>query len=397
MRIEVTYRFRLYPNQEQEAALSRQFGACRFVYNHFLRERIDFHAAHKDIQGKKGLTFVDTSAMLTKLKRGMEFAWLNEAIAQPLQQTLGDLDRAYNNFFNHRAKFPRFKSKRGKQSFRVPQAFRIEGNRLVIPKISPIRIVLHRPIVGEMRHVTVSKTVAGKIFASIMCLADMPDPVPGMGGKEIGIDLGLKSFLTTSDGEKIEHPKHLLKSERRLSRLQRRKDRRKPGSNRQAKALRTFALQHEKVTNHRLDFLHKLSRRLVDENQVVHAEDLNVKGMLSNHRLAKRISDSGWAEFLRQVDYKERWRGGRLTLVDRFFPSSKRCHCCGRINERLKLSDRAWRCEGCGTIHDRDFNAARNILDFSKVGREPPELTPEEIPSGVVESGSWPGQQFTTR
>lgn len=388
MRIETTYKFRLYPNKEQETALSRQFGACRFVYNRFLRERIDYHAAHKDSDGKKGLTFVDTCRMLTELKKDPELAWLREPNAQSLQQSLGDLDRAYNAFFNRNAKFPRFKSRRSRQAFRIPQYFRIESDKLVLPKVSPIRMVVHRPIQGEPRHVTISRTPTGKFFAAIMCLVDIPDPVHF--GGEIGIDLGLKSFLTASNGEKIEHPRHLLKATKRLARLQRKMSRKKPGSSGKEKARRAVALQHEKVANRRADFLHKMSSRLVRENQTIHAESLNVKGMLSNHRLARRIFDSGWAEFLRQLDYKGQWAGGCLDQVDRFYPSSKRCHVCGRINEKLRLSDRTWTCDGCRTLHDRDHNAAINILNFSRVGREPPEFTPVEIPHGIVETGNQP-------
>jgi putative transposase len=215
-----------------------------------------------------------------------------------------------------------------------------------------------------------------------MCLADIPDPLPSQGDKEIGIDLGLKSFLTISDGEKIEHPKHLLKAERRLARLQRKLSRRQKESNSREKTRKAVALQYEKVANCRKDFLHKLSSRLVRENQTIHAESLNVKEMLSNYRLAKQISDSGWAEFLRQLRYKSEWQGKLFDQIDRFFPSSKRCHCCGWINENLKLSDREWQCLNCGTAHDRDQNASINILNFSKIGRGSPKFTLVEIPNG---------------
>ena len=388
MKINFSYKFRLYPNQEQEKFLSRQCGACRFVFNHFLRQRIDFYAANKDGYGKKGLNFFDTSRILTELKAQPEHSWLGESIAQALQQSLADLDRAYNNFFGRRAKFPRFKRKRdSRQSFRLPQRFCVEGNHISIPKTTPIRVVVHRPIQGTMRNATISRTATGKWFVSIMCETEVPDPISCV-GKEIGIDLGLKSFLATSDGEKVEHPKHFLKAESRLVKLQRRMSRRKKGSNSREKAQKAVAIQHEKVANRRADFLHKLSRGLVDENQVIHAESLNVKGMMSNHRLAKHISDSGWSEFLYQLGYKCVWSRKQLVLADRFFPSSKRCHKCGWINQDLKLSDRKWRCLECGSAHDRDFNAAINILNFGKIGRESPELTPVEIPNGVDETGS---------
>ncbi len=374
MIVKRAYRFRLYPNKEQEQVLARQFGACRFVYNHFLRARIDYYLAHKDSKGKKGLNYHDTARMLTELKQQPGYEWLREANAQALQQTLRDLDTAYANFFRKQARFPRFKRKKRRQSFRVPQAFRIacpggqagEGNRLVIPKVSPIKIVVHRPVEGKMKHVTISCTPAGRYYASILCEVEIPDPK--FQGGEIGLDLGLKSFAVTSNGEQIEHPRHLRKAERRLRRLQCRLSRRQKGSKGYEKARLALVRQHEKVANQRADFLHKLSRRLVDENQVIHIEDLHVKGMLANHHLAKAISDSGWSEFVRQLEYKGRWYGCRVQKVDRFFPSSKRCHVCGYIHQDLRLSDREWTCLECGTVHNRDVNAAINILIFSTAG-----------------------------
>lgn len=359
MLVKRAYKFRLYPTAEQERVLARQFGASRFVYNHFLRARIDYYLANKD-GAKKGLTYHDTALMLTQLKQQPEYEWLKEANAQALQQALRDLDNAYRNFFDHRARFPRFKRKHDRQSFRVPQGFRVQDNRLVIPKVSPIKMVIHRPIEGTMKHVTVSRTKTGHYYASILCEVEMPEPE--YQGGEIGIDLGLKSFLATSEGETVNSPKYLRKAERRLKRLQRRLSRRKKGSKGREKTRRQVARQHEKVANQRSDFLHKLSRRLVDENQAIHAESLNVKGMLANHRLAKSIADSGWGEFVRQLSYKGEWYGCRLVQIDRFFPSSRRCAACGFINQELRLSDREWACPACGVIHDRDHNAAVNIL-----------------------------------
>lgn len=364
--INRTYRFRIYPNKDQRKSLAKQFGACRFVYNHFLRTRIDYYAAHKDDQGKHGLTYFDTAAMLTQLKKQNEFSWLQEANAQSLQQTLRNLDVAYNNFFNKRAKFPHFKSKRARQAFHVPQGFGLRDGRLHLPKFSPIKIILHRPIEGAMKSVTVSMTPAGCYYASILCECDIPEPQ--YEGQTIGCDLGLKDFLVTSNGEHVAAPGFLRQSEKRLHRKQRHLSRCKRGSQGREKARLAVAREHERIANQRSDFLHKLSRRLVDENQAIGAESLNVKGMIANHCLAKSISDAGWAEFLRQLEYKGGWYGCHIWQVNRFFPSSKRCHDCGYILQDLRLSQRSWTCPECGVVHDRDENAARNILTFCTVG-----------------------------
>lgn len=361
MLIRKAYKFRLYPNQEQQENLVRQFGCARFVYNHFLRQRIDHYAATG-----KGLSYHMTAKLLTDLKCTAGFEWLQEANAQALQQSLRDLDTAYKNFFDMRAAFPSFKSKHDKQSFRVPQAFRVEDDRLIIPKTSPIKIVVHRPIEGVMKQVTLSRTKSGRYFASILCEVEIPEPE--YKGGAIGIDLGLTDFIVTSDGEREPTPKYLRRAEKRLKRLQRCVSRRQKGSKGREKARRELAKQHEKVANQRGDFLHKLSRRLVDENQVITVESLHVKGMMRNHHLAKSIADAGWSEFVRQLKYKGEWYGCEVQQVDRFFPSSKRCHECGYINQALTLAQREWACPACGVLHDRDVNAAQNILTFSTAG-----------------------------
>jgi putative transposase len=387
MEVMKTFKFRIYPNVEQQKWFTRQFGACRFVYNHFLRARIDYYAEHKDDPKKKGLTYHDTALMLTQLKRQAGYEWLREANAQALQHALRDLDTAYNNFFNRRARFPRFKSKRDPQAFHVPQYFKVEGKHLILPKIGAVRMVVHRPIEGEIRHATIRKTPAGHYYTMLACRIELSEPPPKQG--EVGVDVGLKSFLVSSKGEVVEHPKLLLKAEKRLKRLQRSLSRRKKGSNNREKARWVVARQHEKVANARQDFLHKLSRRLVDENQVIYAEDLNVKGMLANQHLAKRIADSGWGELFRQLTYKGVWYGTDFHQTQRFFPSSKRCHVCGYIHQDLRLSDRSWHCPECGTTHDRDKNAAINIELFGhaeRTGGTPETHTPGE--SGVTRSSN---------
>ena len=390
-----TYKFRLYPNSMQCEWLLRQFGACRFVYNHFLRARIDYYAEHKDDQ-KKGLTYHDTALLLTQLKKQEGYQWLKEANSQALQHSLRDLDSAYNNFFNKRAQFPHFKSKRGEQACHIPQYFKVEANHLTLPKIGRVKMVVHRPLEGQIRHVTIRKTPAGRYYAMLACRAELPEPQPKRG--EVGIDVGLKSFLVTSEGEVVAHPQNLLKAEKRLKRLQRSLSRRQKGSSHREKARMAVARQHERVANARADFLHKLSRRLVDENQVIYAEDLNVKGMLANHPLAKRIADSGWGEFFRQLTYKGEWYGTEFHQIQRFFPSSKRCHICGYIYADLRLSERAWVCPECHTTHDRDKNAALNIELFGhaeRTGGTPGTHTPGE--SGVARSSNQEATRFSGR
>jgi len=365
MKTHKSFRYRLYPNKEQEQALARQFGACRFVFNFFLRTRIDYYTTHKEDR-KKSLGYHDTSYLLTQLKRQTENAWLCEANAQSLQQSLRHLDAAYTNFFKKRGKFPKFKSKRDRQAMTIPQKFSVKDGHLCTPKMPPIRMVQHRPMEGKAKNVTISKTPSGEYYASFCCEVDIPEPQAKQNGKEVGIDLGLKSLLVTSDGERIDPPKFYRQSEKRLARLQRRLSRRQKGSHGREKARLAVACQHQKIANQRQDFLHKLTRRLVDENQAIYAESLNVQGMMGNHCLAKSIADASWGELLRQLTYKGQWYGCQFHQIDRFFPSSKRHTACGWINEALTLADREWSCHDCGEIVDRDLNAAQNILIFGQ-------------------------------
>ncbi len=366
MLVNKAFRFRFHPTPEQEKILYQQFGASRFVYNHFLRQRIDYYAAHKGTK-KQGLNYYDTSKMLTKLKRQPEYEWLNEANSQALQAALRNLDTAYRNFFEQRADFPKFKSKRGKQSFHVPQNFSldIENGRLTLPKLTPLKIVVHRPLEGKMKSVTISRTSAGRYFASILCEATM-NPKPKRAGRITGLDLGLRSFMVASEGERVDPPQYFRKAEAKLARLQRQLSHKQKESKSRDKARLKVARQHEKIANQRADFLHKLSRRLVDESQAIYVESLNVKGMMSNHHLAKSIGDAGWGEFIRQLAYKSEWYGCHLGKIDRFFPSSKRHVACGYIYQDLQLSEREWTCPECGELVDRDLNAAQNILTFGQ-------------------------------
>jgi putative transposase len=371
MIIHKAFKFRLYPNLEQRQALERHFGSARFVFNYFLKERMDYYAAHQG-EEKQGLNYNDTARLLTALKQKPEYAWLKEVNSQPLQAALRNLDTAYGNFFAGRAKFPKFKSRRDKQSFKVPQHFTLEAERgsLRIPKLSPLKIVVHRPVEGTMKNVTISCNPSGRYFASILCAVERQDSLPKSTGGEIGVDLGLISFLVTSEGEKVEAPRFLHRAEQKLCHLQRQLSRKRKGNQNREKARVKVARLHEKVANQRADFLHRQSRRRVDENQAIYAEDPQVKGMLGNHRLAGSINDASWGEFLRQLQYKAAWYGCGFEQIDTFYPSSKVCHRCGTRKEDLTLADREWDCPECGTHHDRDVNAALNILREGRIRSE---------------------------
>ena len=360
----VVHKYRIYPNKIQKQFLAQSFGCARFVYNYFLQQRVNIYA-----ETGKGLTFYDNERELTQLKKQVEYNWLQEVNSQSLQFALRNLDISYHNFFNKRSKFPNFKKKANRQSFGVPQHFSITGTKLNIPKCKGIKIKLHTPVIGKMRSVTVTKTPSDKYFASILCELDIPEPI--YRGEVIGIDFGIKTFITTSEGEKTDPPKYLRKSEHKLKKLQRKVSKKKKGSNNRYKARKKLARLHEKVSNQRTDFLHKLSRKLVNDNQVIYIEDLNLKGMIRNHKLAKSISDAGWYQFVNMLQYKGKWYGCNLDKIDRWFPSTKRCILCGHINDNLTLADRSWTCPRCTAYHDRDINAALNILIFGRAGTAP--------------------------
>lgn len=386
MLIQKAFKFRIYPTQEQQAALAIQFGHARFVYNMALAARKTHYEEHG-----KGLNYNDTAYMLKVIKWFVP--WLKEADSQVLQQSLLNLDKAFENFFAGRAEYPGFKKRFQAQSIRYPQRFEVSGSRIKLPKVGNIRVVLHRPIEGKMKSCTVSKTPSGKYFVSILGEVESQDPAPKSG--TVGIDLGLKHFAVLSTGEKIDHPQHLRKSERRLKRLQRKLSRCQKGSKGTEKARLALARQHEKIANQRKDFLHQTSRRIVNDFGHIKIENLNVCGMLKNHHLAKSISDSGWGMFGGFLDYKSKWGGGVAERIDHFFPSSKTCSVCGLVNQELQLHHRFWTCEGCGTEHDRDYNASVNIERYVPAERRK-QTTPVESaspplggqPKGLAETGS---------
>jgi putative transposase len=371
------YRYRLYPNREQEAYFAKCFGCNRFVYNHFLRSIGDTYA-----ESKKHLRYNDTAKLLTQLKQDEAYAWLSDVNSQSLQQTLKDLESAFVRFFRKLGKFPGFKKKHGCQSFRVPQYWSITSEgKLKLPKMQPIKMVIHRQLEGKPTSVTISKTSTGKYYASIGVEYDHKQ-APFNGGA-IGADLGLNDFLITSSGEKYPNPRFYKRGLKRLKRLQRSLVRKMQGSNNRNRAKQLVARAHEKVKNQRLDMHHKLSHKLTCENQVIAVESLHIKGMVKNHKLARSISAVGWGQFLSLLDYKGQVYGCEIRKLDRLFPSSKRCSRCGWINQNLTLSIREWTCCECGTHHDREVNAASNILIFSyPVLLERQELTPKEPVGG---------------
>lgn len=312
----------------------------------------------------KGLSQVALNKVLPKLKKEEETAWLGECYSQVLQSTTLNLTRAFKNFFEKRAKYPKFKSYYGKQSCQYPQNILIVEGCLKIPQLGLVKASIHRLFKGEIKTVTVTKTPTGKYFASILFDTKQNVPTVTITGKICGIDVGIKDFAIVHDGEKTSkypNPKHLKKQEKNLARKQQKLARKKPGSKNREKARKLVAKVHERISNARQDYLHKLSRKIVDNNQVVVVEQLNIKGMVRNRKLAKAISDVSWGRFVNFLDYKLKPKGGLLVEIDRWFPSSKICSDCLYQMVEMPLEVREWTCPSCGSHHDRDENASKNI------------------------------------
>ena len=349
-----SFKFQLLPTKDQKEKLSQHFGCRRFVWNYFLNRRKEEY-----LDNKKTLNYYDCANELTKVKKQAEYNWLKEVNSQTLQHTLRDLDTAYNKFFRKETKFPIFKSKHKRQSFRVPQHISVKKDKIYFPKFKEgIKLNIHREF-GEIRFITISKTSTNKYFVSLTCEVEQNKLKKNK--NKIGVDLGIKNFAVCSNGDVFDNPKHYHKLEKKLKYNQRQLSKKTKGGSTRGKQRLKVAKIYEKITNSRSDFLHKLSRKLIDENQVICVEDLNVKGMMSNHKLAKSVANCGWGEFVRQLTYKAEWYGRTLIKIDRFFPSSKTCYDCGYINQELKLKDREWKCV-CGKNIDRDYNASLNIL-----------------------------------
>jgi putative transposase len=353
-----TVKVRLYPTPEQEHLLAKAMGSVRWFWNYSLNLTNETYKATG-----KGLNRGQIQALLPVLKKQEETEWLTETYSQCLQVVALNLSQAFINFFERRAQYPRFKSKHGKQSLSYPQNVKIEENYLKFPKLGLIYAVIHREIKSTLKTVTITKNPNGQYHASILFEDETKKPTLSTEGKSIGIDLGLSDFAVTSDGSKFNNPKWLKKHERNLKIKQQRLSRRTFGSNNRNKARLTVAKVHNKITRCREDFQHKLSRKIVNENQVICVENLNVKGMVKNHNLAKAISGVGWGMFCTMLKYKAENEGKVYLEVDRFFPSSKTCNNCLHQVSDLPLDIRHWNCPNCGTHHDRDVNAARNIRD----------------------------------
>lgn len=338
--------------------LAKTFGCARFAYNYMLRHRTDAW-----FQRQEKVGYHETSAMLTALKKTPEHAWLNEVSSVPVQQSLRHLQTAFGNFFARRNKYPTFKKKDGHQSAEyTTSAFKWDGKALSIAKngILDIRFSRTLPKAATVTTVTVSKDAAGRYFVSMLCTDQVQAKAPI--DAKVGIDLGLSHFAILSTGEKIASPNSFRKNEAKLAKLQRRLAKKTKGSANRKKAKLKVAKLHAKIADSRKDFLHKLSTRLVNENQVIAIETLAVSNMQKNRSLAKSIADASWSEFVRQLEYKSLWYGRELVGIDRWYPSSKRCSDCGHTVKSMPLSVREWTCPECGTIHDRDINAARNVL-----------------------------------
>ena len=351
---------RLYPTPEQKVLLAQHFGCARWWWNFALNKSIE---TYRDTG--KGLGRNALNSLLPKLKKDKETEWLGECYSQVLQAVSLNLTTAYKNFFENRARFPRFKSKHSRQSIQYPQNVQVIGNAVKLPgKVGTVKAKIHRLIEGAIKTVTVSLDPSGKYYASILTEAEGENPAPLTEGKVIGVDLGVKHFAVTSDGSKVskyDNPKHLAKHEKNLKRKQKKLARKQKGSKSRNKYRKVVARVYERVSNSRADFLHKLSRKLVNENQVVVVENLHVKGMVRNHNLAKAISDVGWGMFTNFLAYKQELKGGKLVEINRWFPSSKLCSNCYHQVDEMPLAVREWTCSHCRTHHDRDGNAATNI------------------------------------
>lgn len=361
-----SYKYRIYPNGDQKQQLAKYFGSCRFIYNLALETKMQAWTS-----AKKNVTCIDLYKQLKELK-DTEAKWLHDSPSQTLQMALRNLDNAYTNFFRGKG-FPKFKSKHSKQSIQFPQRVRVEFDNgvIVLPKLKSVNCSFHRQFKGNIKTTTVSKTPTGKYFVSILVdnQKELPIKLPVIDSTTVGIDMGIKSFATLSDGSVFDNPQHLRSNLNKLRIEQRKMSRRfkkcaKEQSKSYLKQKMVVAKLHERISNQREDFLQKASTKIISSFDTICIEDLNIKGMVKNGRLALAISEIGWNKFESMLKYKADWYGKNILYIGRFEPSSKLCSNCGKIFKELSLKDRHWTCQSCGTSHDRDSNAATNIKNF---------------------------------
>jgi putative transposase len=358
------YKYRIYPEIDQIEFINVHFGACRFVYNWALEQKIKTYE-----QKKKSISRFDLQKILVhEVKPSNE--WLKKANSQALLASLVNVESAFTKFFREKTGFPKFKSKKNPvQSYQMPQHYMVDFDRNVIklPKIGEVKAVLHRRFEGEMKTATISKSSTGKYYISILVDdgKELPEKQEITESSAIGIDVGIKDFAILSNGEKVENPNYLRNSLKRMKCLQKRVSRKEKGSKNRDKARHQLSKIHEIISNQRNNFQHQISFKLISENQAIALETLNVKGMQKNHCLAQSISDAGWSSFITKLEYKAEWLGKTILKIGRFEPSSKICNVCGYHNSSLTLKDREWECPDCKTRHDRDINAAINIKKFS--------------------------------
>jgi putative transposase len=358
MKYKRAYQYRWYPTPDQKRILARTFGCVRYTYNWALRLRTDAY-----YQQQERVYYADLSAAFTQLRHQPETAWLGEVAYIPCQQALRHLDKALRNYFEGRARYPKFKKRHGPQAAEyTTSAFTWDGTNLLLARMTkPLSIRWSRPLPKEAKPttITVTKDTGGRYFVSLLVEEDI-QPLP-VSPQTIGIDLGLHDVVTLSTGEKTGNERYFAKEEKRLATLQRHHARKHKGSKNREKARRKVARLHARIADRRRDFQHKLTTRLIRENQVVCVESLTVKNLMQNPCLAKSIADVGWGEIIRQLEYKAAWYGRTVVAIDQWYPSSKRCHACGHLLDELDLDVRQWTCPRCGTVHDRDTNAALNI------------------------------------
>ena len=364
--MQKAYRYRFYPTAEQESLLRRTMGCARLVYNKALAARTEAW-----YERQERIDFVKTSSMLTGWKKQEDLDFLNEVSSVPLQQGLRNLQKAFTNFWAGRAKYPNFKKKHSGGSAEFTKAaFRWRDGQVFLAKCTealPIRWSRDLPLCCEPSTITIKLEASGRWFASLLVDGRVGDPTTDIAqlpksDKQIGLDVGITSLIATSNGDKIANPKHFKQQRSKLKRVQKALSRKQKGSNNRHKAKLQVALVHAAITDARKDFLHQLTTQLVRENQTIVVEDLAMKNMVKNHKLALAISDASWGELIRQLSYKCEWYGRELIKLDRWFPSSKRCGNCGHIVDKLPLNIREWECPTCGAYHDRDLNASKNIL-----------------------------------